>query len=79
MKELIFSTRKEAEETLKKVKKFLKIYGRATIADYYWCSMKSAAPSPEDSFIGWTKLRGTKIQKNLDETYSIIFPNPILL
>lgn len=68
---LIYHSKDDAERVISDMQNIIKMYGRVTIADYYYLNDRRCNFKDDD--YGWTDLEGTTIT-NVKSGYSIEFP-----
>lgn len=75
-REVLFNTRKDAEDVLGNLRWVIAKYGNATLADFY--DLAGVRALYEDCKFGWTSLRGAKIVCTRDG-YTIELPRAMPL
>jgi hypothetical protein len=76
--EVDFRDKGTAEEAIDFLYATLQEYQQVTVADFY--SIAGLSSEPQDENWGWKDIRGVRVARNRDDTYSVIgLPRPIPL
>lgn len=77
MANVVYETRKDAEDAYESLLGILEEYHSCSVADLY--DISSITPTSSDYDYGWRDLRGVRSMRNSDGTYYLDLPRPILL